>query len=111
MPPALHTEPTARTHHTCDDCGRAINPGEKYLRSFVIDDCGRFTWKRCAHCRAFLHLYCDQINPAWWDEGIGDDDIHAWEPNTSVAVEHKRRRLIGWRHGRDLYPIPTSRDG
>lgn len=106
MPELVAIEsPTARKHHSCDDCGRTVNPGEKYMRQFVIGDYGPYRWKRCAHCRAFLSLYSDEIDP-YGDEGIDDEIIRDWEPATPEAVEHKRRRLIGWRHGRDLYPVP-----
>jgi predicted RNA-binding Zn-ribbon protein involved in translation (DUF1610 family) len=105
------SEPVARVHHICTSCGRTINPGEKYRRVRVIgDDTGDpFTHKGCEHCRAFVDLYIDEFSPDP-HEGWTDDDVHEWEPDTPEAAEHKRRWSIGWRHGRDLYPVPGTED-
>lgn len=98
--------PTARQHHECSTCGRTINPGEQYRRTrCIFDGEAPYTVKECAHCRAFLRLYLDQICPDPYD-GWTEDDLTEWQPATPEAVEHKRRWSIGWRRGRDLYPIP-----
>lgn len=101
------TKPTARQHHTCTSCGRPINPGETYWRTRLIGDDGPYTCKSCEHCTAFVALYlydfCPDPHEGWYAE-----DVEEWEPDTDVACEHKRRFLIQWRHGRDLYPIPGA---
>jgi len=103
------SKPVARIHHECTSCSRWINPGEQYERTRVIDnDSGDpFTHKMCEHCQAFVHLYIDDFcyDP---HEGWNNDDIDEWEPATPQAIEHKRRWSIGWRHGRDLYPVPGT---
>lgn len=97
--------PTARTHHECSGCGRTINPGETYRRMRIVGDDGPYTHKQCAHCRAFITLYINEFCPDPSD-GWYPEDIQEWEPDTDVAKEHRRRFFIGWRHGRDLYPVP-----
>lgn len=101
------TSPVARVHHECTSCGRAINPGETYRRTrcLSVDVDAPYTVKECAHCRAFFALYLDEFCLDSWD-GWTADDIEEWAPATPEAVEHKRRWSIGWRHGRDLYPVP-----
>lgn len=101
------SEPVARQHHACSSCERAINPGEKYLRQWLVGDDGPFTYKACEHCRAFVSLYLNDFCPDPY-EGWLPEDVEEWEPNTDAAREHRRRFLIGWRHGRDLYPVPTA---
>lgn len=97
--------PTARTSHRCDACGRAINPGETYRRMRIVGDDGPYTHKQCAHCRAFINLYIDEFCLDRW-EGWYREEIDEWEPVTDVARELKRQFFIGWRHDRDLYPVP-----
>lgn len=101
------SEPVARKPHRCEDCDRRIDPGELYLRQRVIGDDGPYTWKRCAHCRAFIALYHDEMVSDWY-EGIGPDDISEWEPGTPASREHKRQWMGKWRVDGKLYPIPTA---
>jgi hypothetical protein len=99
----------ARTQHQCSACNRTINPGETYQRQRVLpptaDD--PFTYKGCAHCTAFVDLYLTDFCPDPYD-GWYREDVEEWEPQTDAAREHKRRWLIKWKHGRDLYPVPTA---
>lgn len=101
------SEPVARKAHQCEDCGRRIDPGELYLRQRVLGDDGPYTWKRCAHCRALVALYYDEM-AFDWHEGVGADDISEWEPATPESREHKRQWLDKWRSDGKLYPIPTA---
>lgn len=100
------TEPVARQFHECSACSRTIEPGEKYRRARIIAD-DPFTYKECAHCRAFVALYLNDFCPDPYD-GWYPEDVEEWEPQTDAAREHRRRFLIRWQHGRDLYPIPTA---
>lgn len=107
MPELINDEkPTARTYHTCGGCRRTISPGETYRRSTYVGDDGIYRFKECVHCEAFMSMYGSQID--YDGDGISWWDIDEWEPETPAAVEHKRRWSIGWRHGRDLYPIPEK---
>lgn len=103
------SEHRARKHHVCTCCDRTINPGETYLRTRLVhpDADAPYTHKTCAHCRAFIKLYVDDFCPDP-HEGWTEDDIDQWKPDAPEAVEHKRRWWVGWRHGRDLYPVPGA---
>jgi len=103
--------PVARKHHACTSCGRTINPGEQYrrVRAVSYDADNPFTCKECAHCRAFVKMYLNDFCPDP-SEGWYHEDVEEWEPASESACEHRRRFLIGWRHGRDLYPVPTLED-
>lgn len=100
------TEPVARKPHRCDDCARTIEPGEKYIRLFLLGDCGPYTWKRCQHCRAFIRLYYNEF--ADYDEGYDYQSIWDWEPDTAEALEHRRQWAAKWCNGTQLYPVPTA---
>jgi hypothetical protein len=41
---------TARVTHRCQDCQRAITPGETYRRQALRDGGDFWTWTSCAHC-------------------------------------------------------------
>ncbi|SBS73885.1 conserved hypothetical protein [uncultured Mycobacterium sp.] len=97
--------PTARTFHECSLCGRTISPGEQYRRSRIIGDDGPYTFKECVHCREFCKLYADEFTFDS-DEGYTEVDVAEWEPDDVEAIEHRRRFLIRWTHGRDLFPVP-----
>lgn len=97
--------PTARTFHECSLCGRTIEPKEQYRRSTIKGDDGVYTFKECAHCRAFCKLYADEFTSDD-DFGYTEYDVAEWEPTTPEALEHQRRFLIRWTHGRELFPVP-----
>jgi hypothetical protein len=87
------TSPTARKAHSCSDCGRTIQPGEKYRRWSGVGDDGVYTWKSCAHC--------DKVASAIWASGEGPSecdglDVREWlteyelEPLATQMREHWR---------------------
>lgn len=47
----------ARKKHTCNACGRDIQPGHHYARVFVVWDGNREITKRCGSCQlTWVHL-------------------------------------------------------
>lgn len=68
----LHEEkPTARKQHWCDDCGRAIEKGERYLRQDNVFDGSRYAWKSCEHCTAaFSFMWRHVPDFVDYDEGM-----------------------------------------
>lgn len=51
------TEPTARKHHKCGECGRAIQAGEKYEYTSGKWDGDMCFHKTCSRCKALrTHL-------------------------------------------------------
>ena len=95
--------PKARKQHRCDDCFRAIQPGEKYRRATYVDDT-LWTSIECLHCIAIVkHVEWNSDEGYWWQ------DFADWEPET---VSHLRLKAL-WRKQwtrRDgtLYPIPDG---
>ena len=56
-------KPVAKREHRCDECRRAIQPGESYLREggLSYDGGGWETYKTCRHCdaaRRWLVIVC-----------------------------------------------------
>ena len=103
------TDPVARKAHKCHECGRAIEPGERYH----VD---RFAWegkiknhKTCAHCmvaRGWLQDECGGYLFGGVEEDIRD---HAHEGHYPMGVS---RLAVGmawkWRtpRGRAM-PVPN----
>lgn len=66
------THPVARKAHQCDQCGRTINPGERYYRWEQASDYsgGIETYKTCEQCRRLER-------DLWALEIRGEDDYGA----------------------------------
>lgn len=96
----VSTSPTARKRHTCDLCGWAIMPGERYWRS-VGFEVTAWTQKFC--------LWCERT-VAWYTRHGGD---YEWEPESLVEwLEDEyptvyRQILGGWRYpDGERLPLP-----
>jgi len=85
---------TARKTHRCSECGRHIQPGERYAKVAGKWD-GRFgTFRRCSNCESVanalkdrLPCYCDMFGGLW--ETISDgymDDLLEAETGDYFAV-------------------------
>ena len=69
--------PRARKSHQCDECRRAIQPGETYTRDFSVYDGRADTFITCGHC---------YVARAWLIENCG-----AWSSGFSdLMIEHAR---------------------
>lgn len=106
--------PVARVEHTCSLCGRTIAQGETYRRCRLIGDDGPYTFKECAHCRAFMDLTTVVEAAISWGEGYSTDDFCEWEPDDFQGARWQVQWKRQWRR-RDgaLYPVPErpSRPG
>lgn len=57
----LGTEyPTAKKAHRCGSCGRSIQPGEKYVRSRIVEGGEAWVWKSHDDCQAAAQILYDQ---------------------------------------------------
>ena len=68
----------AAKRHTCQACGRAINPGDFYANVFVVWDGNTDTIKRCGSCqRTFEHLseLCSKRRKETGDMLFPDDSL------------------------------------
>lgn len=76
--PAVSSTTTqkARKTHKCGECGREIQPGETYTRTWGIWDGFASTYKTCSHCaipEEWLAINCDGYI---FGEIIDDIDEH-----------------------------------
>ena len=63
------TDPTARKTHTCYECSRKIEPGEKYERFVSFGDGSASTYKTCLDCLSVRDiLFCRWIFGEIWQE-------------------------------------------
>lgn len=79
--------PTARIAHKCNECNRAISPGEKYMVERYVFDGDAKTHKTCAHCcvvRQWLASECG----GWMYGGLHEDiSEHGDDPHYGVGVK------------------------
>lgn len=97
----------ARKLHSCGECGRTIEAGERYhVDRYVIEGCAQ-THKTCGHClvaRQWLNDHCG----GWCYGGVHEDIIEHAEAYRSlplyriaVGMRRKWRRTDGGR-----MPVP-----
>lgn len=69
-------ERVARKQHPCEECWRAIEPGERYEYWSGVIDRQAQTWRLCAHCRSTLDLGVRLTGcpRAWHLTTMGDPD-------------------------------------
>lgn len=56
------TNPTARKPHNCSECGRTIQPGERYSRAFMVYEGAPETFRTCAHCQVGQEWLAENCN-------------------------------------------------
>lgn len=62
-------EHTARKPHKCYECGRTINPGERYESAFGIYDGTGYTMPTCPHCLALREWVVAHVPCSCWTHG------------------------------------------
>lgn len=67
-------EPTARTEHTCDLCGRTISKGETYVKYSGKADGEFFETKLHPVCEDIVEEYCSDQYESEWDS----DSVFEW---------------------------------
>lgn len=96
-------KPKARKEHTCELCGRTIRIGENYHRYDGIYEDRAMAWKECQHCAAAIR----EFGIEGWEDGVGPDDMHEWEPRNVTELRNKVYYRRRWqRPNGDLYPLP-----
>ena len=82
----------ARKPHRCRECGRAIDPGERYWKVAGMWEGDFFTHTDCDHCHAARRIVWDAA-PDWWELSYeGQRAAGEWE---DVAREDRDPRI--WR--------------
>lgn len=119
-------ERKARKTHTCKECEREIEPGERY-RFWVVkdeDDRSPHTDKMCGHCWGTIELGAAITGcPKSWfwgevhslDEEMGfvgniiHDEGHSLTPKQKQAMlDTVEGRGVGWRVAGVLMPVPDK---
>nr|DAJ17726.1 MAG TPA: zinc-ribbon domain protein [Siphoviridae sp. ctvS314] len=59
----------------CDDCGRRIPEGERYVRSTVVD--GGTIWE-CQPCQDAARHVVEWLGPYYNDAGYSAEDFYEW---------------------------------
>lgn len=113
MAVVLHSrQQTARKPHRCGECGRTINPGERYTDERLVWDSQARTLKTCPHCmsaRAYLGEHCH----GWVYTAVEEDLQSHYYGSLGNTAEERRLRLLAiglrenWtRHDGRLWPVP-----
>ena len=105
-------ERVARKRHRCDECGRMIEPGERYEAAAMMDYGGYwFACKTCPHCIAARRWLSDECG-GWVYAGVYEDLFDHWQDDTLLRSLWLGRVLIGMRRKwqrRDgsMMPVPA----
>lgn len=67
------TRPLARTAHRCDECGRTIEPGERYERVYAKWDGDPGTVRTCCYRLAMRDLLESRECFCWMHHSLSDD--------------------------------------
>ena len=106
-------EVTARKQHTCSECGRHIEPKERYQKVFGVWCNDPNTFKTCAHClvgQKWLMAACGGFL-----HGDLEDEIYEHADSATVKQEavYLFRILIGMRrkwtklHSNKMLKVPV----
>lgn len=82
---------TARKPHKCDECGRQIEPGEKYRIDKVLTD-SWYSSKTCEDCQTLHWWACRQLQEFCAPLGdlhscLEDADIATWDEDLETWIE------------------------
>lgn len=104
--------PKARTSHQCEECGRTIDPGERYERTAAVWEGDFFTNIACQHC-AVARVLVDEVDGYYnegyygglstWISDLSDDYSNDWVPNVRDGFYARWRDASG-----ELWPLPTA---
>lgn len=99
----------ARKEHKCDECGRAIHPGERYESTVGKWDGWVDVIKTCPHClaaREWLATAC----LTWTYHDVLGELVEHWDEEWDLRSMTLGRLIVGmrrrWRDGAD--PVPDK---
>lgn len=103
----------ARKQHKCYECGRTIQPGERYEYAFGIGDGRAWHMPTCPHCLAIrewveAHVPCSCWSHGHMLEDVGNDVDAYWHEAPGFLMGYLRRlaaqkRARGWRRVGHMY--------
>ncbi|AYN58912.1 hypothetical protein PP634_gp86 [Arthrobacter phage Richie] len=94
----------ARKQHTCEECGRIIEPGETYHRTAGSWEGDFFTNVACAHCNAF-RKHIDKADDYYRESyfgGAGEWAANAYVGATDLPGTTWEQRLALYRMTREF---------
>lgn len=103
-------EQTARVAHTCGECGRTIEPGERYRVGGGVCDGEWWTGKMCVHCwaaRSWLSVQCN----GWLWGGVLEDLEEHWQESPLLRSHWLGRAILGMRRRWRGMPPPAPYTG
>lgn len=112
----LHSrQQTARKPHRCGECGRIIQPGERYTDERLVWDSTARTLKTCPHCivaRDYLGRECS----GWVYTAVEEDISSHYSGDLANDANTRELRLLvkglaaNWtRADGRLWPVPNAR--
>lgn len=99
----------ARKQHTCQECRRIIEAGEKYLYEVTLFDGEVAPNKTCSHCQIARSWLADECGGWVYTEVAGDIREHAEDGYGPEALREMSRAIFRkWRStDGTLMPIPA----
>lgn len=70
--------PRSRGRVRCDDCGRRIPEGERYVRSTVVDRGAIWECRECQPCETAASHVVEWLGPYYDDTGYSAEDFYEW---------------------------------
>lgn len=96
---------TARKTHRCGECGRAIQPGERYHHARGLLDGGWMQVRQCLHCH-HAALWLGVICRGWVYGDVCEDLVEHWEEYPSRDLARLTSGIkLRWHDGRDTVPV------
>ena len=105
-------ERTARVEHKCGECGRKIEPGERYEAFRALSATDDYWWstKTCEHCLA-AREWLTEICGGFVYHGVHEDLENHWEEDVLYRTMALGRVLVGikyrWRWKGRLMQVPS----
>lgn len=88
--------PRARKAHNCEECGRTIQPGERYRRTIQKFEGTVSAWKTCAHCEAAASYLVEHCN-GYLVGGVREDLEEHWTARVPEDRLFLGRAIVGMR--------------
>lgn len=100
----------ARKPHTCEECGRQIAVGDRYLYAFMVCDGDAFGCAACAHCQVAQSWLIENCRGFCWGSVREDIEEHIREyPDLAFGLNRLRagmkRKWAAFRSD-GLLPVP-----
>lgn len=102
--------PVARKVHKCGECGRDIQPGERYERHFGTYDGFSYSGKTCAHCEVLCEWLAENCDGYLYGVVVEDFTERASEYSRMDIARIAVMARNHWRSVRrkTMLPVPQK---